>query len=186
MSLLIDGYNLIFQTNFFGSGNDPRSLERSRKRLLDFLVNSFDEATRQRTTVVFDAKNAPHGLPRCEHYHGITVHFASEYDNADAMIGDLLRHDSAPRQMTVVSSDHEVQKAAKRRRAKFIDSEAWYERVLRERAEPPAAPEDLTRSHGPLLTPEEISSLAKEMAEEQREDIFPPGYAEDLFDEEDP
>jgi hypothetical protein len=51
------------------------------------------------------------------------------------VIEDLIRADSAPRRLTVVSSDHAVQRAARRRRAKGVDSDVWYEEVIRRRRE---------------------------------------------------
>ena len=39
---------------------------------------------------------------------------------------------TAPRNLTVVSSDHRVQRAAKRRRAQAIDSNLWYQRINHE------------------------------------------------------
>jgi hypothetical protein len=43
----------------------------------------------------------------------------------------------------VVSSDHRIQRAARRRKARAVDSEVWYAEVLRQRSERshrPAAP----------------------------------------------
>ena len=39
---------------------------------------------------------------------------------------------TAPRNLTVVSSDHRVQRAAKRRRAQAVDSNLWYQRINHE------------------------------------------------------
>ncbi len=63
MSLLIDGYNLLGATGIVGRGAAASSLERSRRALLDFLAESLEPKEAARTTVVFDASNAPRGLP---------------------------------------------------------------------------------------------------------------------------
>lgn len=143
MHLLIDGYNLLFVAGIPGRGFGIKALERSRLGLLRFLVETLNAAERAQTTVVFDAKEAPPGLPRVMEYHGITVRFAAKYDSADALLAELIQADPAPRQLTVVSSDHEVQRAAKRRRARAVNSDAWHDEVVarrhhREHPSPPA------------------------------------------------
>ena len=132
MALLIDGYNLLHAAGMVARG--PASLEKSRLALLNFLAESLPPAERQQTTVVFDAAQAPPGLPdRCEH-RGLKVLFARGYDDADALVEELIRSDSSPRRLTVVSSDHRLHKAASRRRARAIDSDLWFGQTLRQRS----------------------------------------------------
>ena len=57
--------------------------------------------------------------------------FAGGDGDADAAIERLIRRNSAPKRLHVVSSDHRIQKAAKRRRAKFYDSDAFLTRLAR-------------------------------------------------------
>ncbi|HEX5443133.1 MAG TPA: NYN domain-containing protein, partial [Pirellulales bacterium] len=140
MHLLIDGYNLIYAAGMIGRGIGPGGLERSRRALLDFVAESLDEHERQRVTVVFDAHGAPHGLPHTLVHRGITVRFAAGYADADELIEELIRADSAPRRLTVVSGDHRLQRAARRRRATALDSEQWYTDTLRRRGQRPPAP----------------------------------------------
>ncbi len=80
-------------------------------------------------TVVFDAAGAPPGLPPRIAYRGLDVQFAKGYADADELLEVLIRADTSPRQLTVVSSDHRVQRAAKRRRCTALDSDLWYEQV---------------------------------------------------------
>ncbi|MCA9153367.1 MAG: NYN domain-containing protein [Planctomycetales bacterium] len=133
MALLIDGYNLLHVTGIFGRGRGPGSLERSRNALLNFVAAAVDPAELPQTTVVFDAKEAPPGLPRTVTHRGITVHFAAEFEEADDLLEELIRTEPSPRKLLVVSSDHRVQRAAKRRRAATIDSDVWYDEAKRHR-----------------------------------------------------
>ena len=133
MPVLIDGYNLLNATGIVGRGVGPGTLERSRLALLNFLAESLDPGELPHTTVVFDAKNAPPGLPRTLEHRGIKVCFAPKDKTADEMIEELIRADSAPRRLVVVSSDHEIQRAARRRRAQAVQSEAWYAELVRAR-----------------------------------------------------
>ena len=134
MSLLIDGYNLLHATGIVGRGSGPGSLQRSRLALLNFLAESIDPAEVPRTTIVFDAHEAA-GLPQVVEHRGMSVRFATKYESADELLEELIRADSAPRRLVVVSSDHRIQRAAKRRRAKAIDSDVWYAELLRGRRE---------------------------------------------------
>ena len=114
MAILIDGYNLMHAAGIVGRGLGPRGLERSREALLNFVAASVPPEELSRTTVVFDAENAPPGLPRTVSHEGITVRFATDYDGADSLIEELILADSAPRQLVVVSSDHRLHRAARR------------------------------------------------------------------------
>ena len=148
MSILIDGYNLLHVTGIFGSG--PASFRRSREALLDFLAAMIDPAELPRTTIVFDSSEAPPGLPRKLKHSGLTVHYASDYESADELLEELIRAETAPRKLTVVSSDHRVQRAAKRRKATAVDSDCWYADLVRaaeQRAESGAVE---TKPAGPL------------------------------------
>ena len=115
MALLIDGYNLLHATAIVGHGG----LRGSREGLLRFLASAIDPRERPQTTIVFEE---------------MTIHFSSEYDNADELIEELIEAHSVPKSLLVVSSDHRLQRAARRRKAPFVDSDVWFADALRRRA----------------------------------------------------
>jgi hypothetical protein len=123
--------------------------------LLNFLADQLDPQQAAQTTVVFDAASAPPGLPRQMDHRGLKVCFAVQHESADALIEELIRADFTPRQLTVVSSDHRIQRAARRRKARAVDSEAWFDELLRRQLSPPrpeaAAP---AKPNGPLAAAE--------------------------------
>ena len=168
MTLLIDGYNLLNSVGIVGRGVGGSSLQRSRIALLNFLAQSLEEAEIRRTTVVFDAAEAPPGLPRLIEHRGLTVRFAAGYPDADTLIEALIRSDSAPRRLTVVSSDHRVQRAARRRKAKAVDSDVWYARLLDRRRRQQSMPAAPGKPRVPLLA-EEIERWLEEFG---GEDLF--------------
>ncbi len=183
MPTIIDGYNLLNAVGIIGRGVGPGGLERSRLALLNFLAESLDEAEIPRTTVVFDAHDPPPGLPRVVSHRGLTVRFASQYDEADTLIEELIRTDAAPRRLTVVSSDHRLQRAAHRRRAKAVDSDVWYAEIVRLRRERrESAPDVPARPAVPLLAEDvnywlrqfggetALTKLIEEMEEEYLDD----------------
>lgn len=209
--LIIDGYNLLHVTGIVGPAALPSTLERSRNGLLNFLAAALDPPTRKSTTIVFDAMNAPPGLPHTRNHHGMTVLFAPSPDDADTVIENLIRSHNSPRRLTVVSSDHRIQRAARRRRATPVDSEKWYTNIERRRhADDPkqAAPEVKPRAP---LSGDEVQRWLVEFGDvgitddhaagtvqcdpksndhpeqdlppnKTNWDGFPPGYCDDLLD----
>lgn len=152
MPLLIDGYNLLHVTGIVGRGKAAGSLQGSRVALLNFLAGSIDPQEVPKTTVVFDAQEAPPGLPRTVCHQGMTVRFAARDQEADDLLEQLISAASAPRRLIVVSSDHRVQRAAKRRKATAVDSDVWYAELIRARRERQATVADKpARPAVPLL-----------------------------------
>ena len=113
MSLIIDGYNLMYAAGIIPLGAGPGGLERSRVALLDFIAESVVDSELATTIVVFDAAAAPPGLPGTIRHRGVTVHFSRGYNDADELIEELIQKSNTPRKLTVVSSDHRLQRAAR-------------------------------------------------------------------------
>lgn len=207
MSLLIDGYNLLHVTGIFGKGTGPGTFQRSREALLRFLAASIDPNERKNTTIVFDAAEAPPGLSRTIAFEEMTVRYATDYPDADSLIEEMILDDSAPRSLLVVSSDHRIQRAARRRRARTVDSDIWYaelwqRRVQSRNAQQKPFPEkpmgDLSAAEIDYWVQEFSSGDSAAIqrssptppkrttpqADEPLENPFPPGYGEDLLRED--
>jgi predicted RNA-binding protein with PIN domain len=206
MALLIDGYNLLHVTGIFGKGTGPGTFQRSREALLRFLAASLAPDERKNATVVFDAAEAPPGLPRTVAFDEMTVRYATGYPDADTLIEELIQSDNAPRSLLVVSSDHRIQRAARRRRAGFVDSDVWYADLWQRRAR------SLDSQQKPVpekpmgdLSAAEIDHWVNEFSSDDDETLtgrpspgkgkaapsddpiensFPPGYGEDLLRED--
>jgi predicted RNA-binding protein with PIN domain len=191
VALIIDGYNLIHAIGLPQGSEGPNQLRRARTDLLGLLCATLEPAELRSAIVVFDSSlTLPH-LPRQLNYRGIDVRFSSEHASADELIEELIRQQTAPRRLTVVSSDHRVQQAARRRRAATIDSEAWYEtlqarRAARHREPLHDAPE--TPDKSATAEDEDVDYWLKTFDDEASEakpeadslGPFPPGYADDL------
>ncbi len=203
MALIIDGYNLLHASGILGRGRGSGGLERSRNALLNFLVESLEPRELAETTVVFDAREAPPGLPRTVVHRGLRVRFAEKGSEADELIEQLIVADSAPRRLTIVSSDHRLHRAARRRRAKPIDSDRWYAEIVHKRIE--RARQDATpssrQSQGNQKPSEPMSEgevqfwlkqfgLEADASGPSSPDAttpkspFPPGYGDDVRDED--
>jgi predicted RNA-binding protein with PIN domain len=157
---LIDGYNLLHASSVTGSGGRT-PLERSREALLDWLGEVLSESQRQRTTIVFDARHAPPGLPRSVQRHGLRIRFASRGCEADDLLEELILQHSSPRSLIVVSSDHRLHRAARRRRATAVDSDHWIADIERRPDESPAEAERRDE-----MDPEEVEQWLKEFDDE--------------------
>ncbi len=165
MKLLIDGYNLLQAAGQFGSAAGVGTLESARLALLDFLVAALTPADARRTVVIFDAAAAPPGRPATIDHEGITVRFSRRQGTADDLIEDLLETVADPRHLTVVSSDHRIQRAARRRRATSVDSEIWYRE-----AKAKAASEGPRAHTGP--SPDRLGDISSP----ELSNPFPPEY----------
>lgn len=212
MRLLIDGYNLLHVTDLFGSGKSAGTLQGSRDALLAFLTKALASAERRDTTIVFDATGAPPGLPKTLHHEQITVRYASDFADADALLEEIIDRHRAPKGLTVVSSDHRVQRAARGRGSKWIDSEPWFrELAARAKAKEQDSPQGKPAATGSVdywveqFAGKDISELEQQLratekpriipkttkrtphvppvAEGGLENPFPPGYGEDLLEE---
>jgi predicted RNA-binding protein with PIN domain len=162
MPLLIDGYNLMHAAGVMGRGRGKGALERAREALLNVLAESLPADALDRTTIVFDARDPPWGLSRKLDHRGMTVYFASRHEDADSMIEELIRADSAPKRLIVVSSDHRLHRAAKRRRATAVDSDRWFRDLMQARLERAAgSPSEMSKPEGPF-SPGEVEFWLKQ------------------------
>jgi hypothetical protein len=59
----------------------------------------------------------------------LTVRFAGRDRTADDLIGQIVRASSAPRRLMVVSSDHAVQRTARKRRCKVLTSQEFLQQL---------------------------------------------------------
>jgi predicted RNA-binding protein with PIN domain len=143
MHYLIDGYNLLHVLGLMHDPMGPTGLERARLRLLELLNGAYAAEEHGRVTVVFDAAGAPRGVPEVREYRGIHVRFAVKFPEADDLIEEIIAHDSAPRQLSVVSDDHRIQAAARHRHCVVVGCDnylEWLSCHRRERLRPAQAP----------------------------------------------
>ncbi len=154
MFWLIDGYNLMHAAGAI-SGQEKRRevFQRKRRRFLNMLADALGPERCQKTTVVLDASKPPADFPLESEYQGLKVIFALGDENADARIETLIAAHSAPKVLTVVSSDRRIRQAAQRRRAKSITADQFLDLLDRFQsakrqempAEHPPAPSSLDR-----------------------------------------
>ncbi len=128
--LLIDGYNVLAPVAPPGRNSDPNWLQRERNQLVRRLVQQLNEVVRKRTCVVFDAANPPRDRPSEFKVEGVQVRFAVNYPEADDLLEQIIASHTAPKRLAVVSSDHRVQAAGKRRGCQTFDSQPWFDELI--------------------------------------------------------
>ncbi|MCB9452357.1 MAG: NYN domain-containing protein [Anaerolineaceae bacterium] len=114
MPYLIDGHNVIGYLPDI-SLDDPNDEAKLVQKLAGFAAR-----TKKQCVVVFDS-----GLPAGKSRMSSTVVkvvFASHHSNADRLIMARIQHIPDPTNWTVVSSDHQVQTAARQRGIKTLSS----------------------------------------------------------------
>lgn len=129
--LLIDGYNLLHAAGLAPRTDRPGDLERARRALLRLIAGQMSADQRRRTTFVFDAKAPPPGAGHDDTHAEMRVRYALEQTEADDLIETIIAEHSAPRRLVVVSGDHRLHKAARRRKASAIDSDAFLDECAR-------------------------------------------------------
>lgn len=164
--LLIDGYNLMHVAGFARERYGPRELQRQRERFLDWLRQRIPPRLRSLTIVAFDAGEADGQYVEQGTHGELRLLYSPRGLEADDLIEELIALHSAPKQLQVVSSDHRLHKAARKRKATCLDSEAFVTlmgRLAREAAAHRAAAEELAKPTGEL--PEETAEWLQVFAE---------------------
>jgi predicted RNA-binding protein with PIN domain len=122
MALLIDGHNLIPKIPGIDL-SDPDDEDQLIK-----IIQEYCRLRRKKATIYFD--QAPAGMGGIKHYGSVRVNYIQKGRTADEAIIDRLRKlGKRAQNMIVVSSDHQIQTAARAVHARVISSEdfagAW-------------------------------------------------------------
>lgn len=126
--LLIDGYNLLFQSSFVGRGRGPGWLENSRQRLISHIFSCLGAEQSRGTVIVFDAPKTTAAFDNCRDFvfeNTIRVIFALEHPEADDFLEETIRSHPHPKTMRVISSDQRIRRCARARRAKDVPAEKF-------------------------------------------------------------
>ncbi|MFV0446456.1 MAG: NYN domain-containing protein [Planctomycetaceae bacterium] len=129
--LLIDGYNLMHAAGFARDQYGPRGLQTQRERFVRWLWKRIPPRLRVKTIVVFDAGQSDGRFVQQESFEDLRLLYSPQGSEADDLIEELIELHSSPKQLQVISSDHRLHKAARKRRATALDSEAFVGLMLR-------------------------------------------------------
>jgi predicted RNA-binding protein with PIN domain len=152
MRYLIDGYNLLYALGLARKNAGRAAWDRGRRLLLDWLADRHGPAAGD-VTVIFDAQKAAGGIVE-ESHRGLRVVRAGGR-TADDLIEEMLRDESAPASLTVVSNDMRVRDAARGRGCPVRSCEEYVDELLTAPAAPNTSPPTDEKDVQP--TPEETA-----------------------------
>ena len=123
--IIIDGYNLIRQSNSF-SDLDRQDIQLGREALLDTLA-AYRRIKLHKITVIFDGANAPPFSQHENQIKGIKVKFSRKGELADSLIKRMVNRERE--KALVVSSDLDIVKFATAKGAATIGSSDFEDKI---------------------------------------------------------
>jgi len=146
MPMLIDGYNLYHfaKTVYQEDGIDL---------LLTTFCQIIDEwagRSRQKVLMVFDGAPPAAFRQNQKRFGTLDLEFTSQKSDADTAIENYISKNTAPKLLTVVSSDRRIRKAAQRRHCKIFTSDEFWVKVAKKLTAKRVKPEPREKSSGIL------------------------------------
>jgi len=124
--IIIDGYNLLWsiqrESESFGPVGDVQ---------LCRIVDRYLELSNEKGEIIFDGTGPP-DKSGFDNLKKLEVVFAGRSSDADTMIEDKIAESTAPRRLTVVSSDRRVRKAARGRKVMVEKCEVFWGNVQKQ------------------------------------------------------
>lgn len=137
MPFIIDGHNLMWAIQKTNPDNYP---------LIDIqlcrTINRYLIKINEKGVIVFDG-TGPKDKSIFDDVSNLEVVFSGVKAEADDVIEDKIRVNTAPKRLAVVSNDRRIRDAARKRKAVSVKSEAFWqnvERILKERKNKPKEP----------------------------------------------
>ena len=161
MPYLIDGHNLIGQLPDI-SLDDPHDEAKLVERLKSFMGRH-----RKRCTVVFDG-GLPGGFSRDLSTHSVQAVFAHGGTSADAIIMERIQAARDPGSLVVISADHEIIDAARRRRITVL-APTEFAQQLQAPGKPQAPARDGSEAN-PRLSAAEVNDWLRLFGAESEDD----------------
>jgi len=124
--VIIDGHNLLWAIQGAGEGFESISDVQ-----LCHILGRYLKLTGGKGEIVFDG-TGPTDKSRFDNISNLEVFFAGLATDADTVIEYKIRASTAPRRLTVVSSDQRLQKAARTRKALAIKSEVLWDNLRKQ------------------------------------------------------
>jgi len=140
--IIIDGHNLLrsIQKVFedFESISDVQ---------LCRIIGRYLKLIAEKGQIIFDGTGPPDksGFDNISH---LEVLFAGQGTDTDTVIEDKIKASTAPRRLTIISSDRRVQKAARTRRATAVKSRVFWETVQKQLSRKERPKEPAAKRHG--------------------------------------
>ncbi len=142
MPVIIDGHNLLHSIQKASEGSESISDVQ-----LCRIVGRFLKLTGEKGEIVFDGKGAP-DKSGFDNISDLEVFFAGLGRDADTVIEDKIRVNTAPRRLTIVSSDRRLRDAALKRKATVVKSEVFWDNLCKQLSRKRKVKEPLAKRQG--------------------------------------
>ena len=144
MPYLIDGYNLYHAACKFSEEFSHITPQTLCKLIAEDMRHLRDYAT-----IVFDGRQ-PRGMSLAIEPTGyVKIIYSGPAREADELLEKLIRKNTAPRRLVMVSSDNRLRREARRRRAASVKAHDYLTTLQRRREQPPRIPaEPPEKRHG--------------------------------------
>ena len=129
--LLIDGYNVLFQSQLVGRGRGRNWLPAARHRLLQLLTSRLTAAELATTQLIYDAPQFGQAPAEATLESGLVVCYAVDHAEADDLLEKIVRAHPTPKLLRVVSSDQRIRRCARAQRAESIDAQLFLDQLER-------------------------------------------------------
>lgn len=126
MPIIIDGYNLLWAITKPGEESEPIT-DVGLCRIL----GAYLKAVKEKGQIIFDGVGPP-DKSGFDNIRNLEVVFTGRATDADTVIEGKIRASTAPKRLTIVSSDQRLRKAGRTRKAVLIKSEMFWAEVLKQ------------------------------------------------------
>ncbi len=123
---IIDGHNLLHSIHKEDLNSGP-----IRDVQLCWIVGRYLKQIDQRGEIIFDG-TGPRDKSEFDNVNYLEVFFAGLGTDADTVIEDKIGANTAPRRLTIVSSDRRLRKAARARKATSVKSEVFWNNIQKQ------------------------------------------------------
>jgi len=137
MPVVIDGYNLLWSLQ--KTGHDDDVIDDVE---LCLILGRYFKSIGETGQIVFDG-NGPADKSGFNKVTNLEIFYSGPAGDADGVIENKIKADTAPKRLIIVSSDRRLVKAARARKATAVKSEHFWKTVQKQlsRKKPPREPE---------------------------------------------
>ncbi len=126
MPFIVDGYNLLHfiqkASEDFGAITDVQ---------LCRIISEYLRQISEKGEVIFDG-TGPRDKTGFDNINNLEVFFSGLRSDADTVIEDKIKANTAPKRLTIVSSDRRLRDAARKRKATVVKSQVFWDNVQKQ------------------------------------------------------
>jgi predicted RNA-binding protein with PIN domain len=126
MPIIIDGHNLLWSIQ--KPGEDSKAITDLQ---LCCIIGRYLKLIDENGEIIFDGKGPP-DKSGFDNISSLEVLFAGLTTDADTVIEDKIRANTAPKRLTVVSSDRRIRNAARARKAEAVKSDVFWNNLQKQ------------------------------------------------------